>query len=326
MFKNESAYGTRVVPDHTIKTTAQLVDPNKVRAQSTGLQSGAIGPLGDHYVDTNEDGNSTFEFECESKGIGLLLQALMGTTVTPALLTGSAYSQTHTFADPVGKSLTLQQGVPIRAGGTGKCEELNGARCTSMEFTIGAGGFLHASSVWDGHQYDETQTLATPSYSLSRPFTFRDGTLKTGVFNSEVALTGSVRSMSVKIERLLDTADFTLGSQFKQEPVLNGLGMITGTITSDFTAASKAAIQDLSLSNTPTSLVYDFVGAAATGWSVISGTTYPEFKIVVPSAYFDASTANPNGPAEITASYNWTWRYDGTNMPFIYVVSSDATL
>jgi hypothetical protein len=46
--------------------------------------------------------------------MGLLLQALMGTTVTPVQqVATAAYLQTHTLADTAGKSLTIQKGVPL---------------------------------------------------------------------------------------------------------------------------------------------------------------------------------------------------------------------
>ena len=322
-FKSEGGtYGTRAVADHFVRATNCTFVPNKYRTQGQGIQSGALGPMLDHFVETHEDATGHVEIDIVNKGIGLFVQALMGTTVTPVLISGTSYTQTHTLADPFGKSLTIQQNVPLRTGATA-CQEINGARVTNADFSCGVGELLHASFDFDGRQYDETQTLASAAYTSTIPFRFKDMALKLGTFNSEVSLTG-VRSVSCKVLRPMDDSDWTAGtSGLKNEPVLNDSTNpnITGVITADFIATVKAAIQDKAVTLSSTSLVWEFVGPVA-----ISGANFPTFRITLPSVTFDPITADAQGAKEVTTAYPYTWRYDGTNLPVITMISSDVTL
>jgi Phage tail tube protein len=321
MKSEAGTYGTRQASDHFVRLTACTFDPNKYRAQGQGIQSGSFGPMLDHYVDTHEDAVAHIEFDMVNKGVGLLMQALMGATATPTLINGTSYSQTHTLSDPFGKSLTIQQNVPFRVGTT-NCQEINGARATAAEFSCGVGELLKCVMDFDGRQYDESQTLATASYVTTIPFRFKDMNVKLGAFGSEVSLAPGVRNFSCKVERPLDVADWTAGvGALKGEPVLNAMGNITGQLTVDFTTTTKAAIQALAVTLASTSLVIEFVGPVA-----ISGSNFPTWRITLPSVTFDPNTADTTGPMEVTATYNFTWRYDGANLPVITIISPDTVL
>ena len=322
-----SAWATRAAADHFIPFTGWDIQKVSERATSSGIRAGSTQEILGQHVETHEYGVATLECEVQTKTMGLLIQSIMGAAAAPTLIgeTGSSYSQTHTLSaiSPGDKrSLTIQGGTPLRSGGTAQCKELTGARCISAEFSCEVGGALEAVFEFVGKKYDGSQALATASYTAGTiPFRFKDGTVKTGTYSSEAALEG-VRKMSVKFERSIDEP-FWFGSAglMGSEPVLNGFTQITGSLSADYTTATKAALEDRALALTSTSVVWEFVGSTA-----ISGSNYPTFRITLPGTVFESKVAVPDGVQEITVDYDFKSFDDGTNTPSIYIVSADTAL
>ena len=321
-FSGESTYGTRVVPSKFLRAKSFQLGRSENRVQGEGLQSGVMGPLGAHFVETTEAGTGSISFDVPPVGIGLLLQAIMGGTSTCVQQAATtAWLQTHTLGEDL-KSLTVQAGVPYR-GGTVYCEELTGAKVTSAEFSCEAAGILGATLNFDARKWDNGQTLAAASYTAQPALPVFHGkhmAVKLGAFGSEAALTG-VRSMSLSITNALDTEDYTAGtSGLKAEPVRNGFAAISGTIGVDHTTASKSALEDARVANSATNLVWEFVGP------IIAATHAWTLRFTVPGVYIGGESPGVSGPGEITPDYSFDWKYDGTNAPRITLMSTDTTL
>jgi hypothetical protein len=113
----ETTYGTFVAPAKFIEFTKESLVLKKTTAQSAGIAAGRLLPLSSRRVVTRKEVTGSFDMEIANKGMGLMLQALMGTTVTPVQQAATtAYLQTHTLASVAGKSLTIQKGVPLTSG------------------------------------------------------------------------------------------------------------------------------------------------------------------------------------------------------------------
>src|SRR5881398_172979 len=193
----ETTYGTFVASSKFIEFTKESLVLKKTTAQSAGIAAGRLLPLSARRVLTRKEVSGSFEMEISNKGMGLLLQAFMGTTVTPVQQAATtAYLQTHTLASLAGKSLTIQKGVPLTTG-TVTDKSFVGCKITSGEFSCGVGEMLTASFEIDGKDCDEAQTLAAASYSAMSPYHFGQMALKTGTFGAETALDG-IRKVSVK--------------------------------------------------------------------------------------------------------------------------------
>lgn len=124
----------------------------------------------------------------------------------------------------------------------------------------------------DGKDCDETQTLATASYSNMAPFHFMQMALKTGSFGTETALDG-IRKVSCKIERPQDVERFYAGQAgLKKEPIENDQVKISGSLESDYVATT---LDDLHTSDGATSMVWEFVGP------LIAATFYETFRITL---------------------------------------------
>ncbi|MGW7239737.1 phage tail tube protein [Streptomyces sp. NPDC054804] len=313
----ESTYGTFVAPTKFVEFSKESLVLKKTTAQSAGIAAGRLLPLSSRRVITRKEVNGSIDLEVANKGMGLLFQALMGTTVTPVQqVATAAYLQTHTLADTAGKSLTIQKGVPLTTG-TVTDKTFLGCKVTSAEFSCEVGGMLTATFEFDGKDCDEGQTLATASYSNMSPFNFAQMGLKTGTFGTEAALDG-IRKVSVKIERAMDVERFYANqAALKKEPISNDLVKITGSIETDYVATT---LDDLHTSDGATSMVWEFIGP------IIASTYAETFRIKLPAIKLDEGPPVVDGFGVVKPTFSFTGLYDGTNLPAIEYMSTDVTL
>jgi len=322
----ESVYGTFVAPAKFLRARSYEAKRVAQRVQGDGIQAGSLGDLGAFYVETTQAGTGTMAFDVQTVLQGPLLQTLMGTSVTPAVVvTGSAWGQTHTLADTYGKSLTFQVGAPYRGGATVRPHTLTGVKVTGAEFSCDVAGLLQSTFTFDAKTWTDTQSLASASYVASRVFagggngTTTRMSVKMGTFGSEAAVAG-VKSVSCKIDRPLQVDDYTSSlAGLKNEPVLNGPSQVAGSITCDW--LDTAVFQDIANSNASTNLVLEWVDTVA-----LSGSTFPTFRINVPGVFITQDTQAVAGREVLSNQWNFTWKDDGTHLPSIYVISSEATL
>ncbi|WP_327403824.1 phage tail tube protein [Streptomyces sp. NBC_01288] len=313
----EGSYGTFAAPTKFIEFTKESLVLKKTTAQSAGIAAGRLLPLSSRRVLTRREVQGTLEMEIANKNMGLILQTLMGTSVTPVQQAAStAYLQTHLLASVAGKSLVIQKGVPLTSG-TVTDKTMLGCKITSGEFSCEVGGMLTGSFEIDGKDCDETQTLAVASYSAMSPFHFGQMGLKTGSFGTETALDG-IRKVSCKIERPQDVERFYANqSALKKEPIENDQVKITGSLESDYVATT---LDDLHTSDGATSLVWEFIGP------IIASTYAETFRITLPAIKLDEGPPAVDGFGVVKPTFNFTGLYDGTNLPKIEYMSTDVTL
>ena len=321
-YVNESTYGTYVAPTKFARVKSATANKTATRVQGEGIQSGIHGMLSSQYVETVTGGSGQLAFDVQSKNMGLLLQTLMGTSVTPVVQGAtSAYLQTHTLADPAGKSLTVQLGLPNRAG-TVTPATLKGCKVTQAAFSCSVDGLLGATFDLDAFAYENSTALATPSYT-SGVNAFHGGQMavKLGTFGSEAAIVG-VKSVACTIARPHDASGYYAGATVagtKAEPVLNGATTISGTLDADFVTA--ADLHNRARDNSSTALVMEWVGP------LIASTYYETFRITVPNIVFTSPEGfSVAGRDKLQHSFGWEWRYDGTNQPKIEVISAEVAL
>ncbi|MFF8953888.1 phage tail tube protein [Streptomyces sp. NPDC014940] len=313
----ETTYGTFVAPTKFIEFTKESLVLKKTTAQSAGVAAGRLMPLSSRRVVTRREVSGSIDLEIANKGMGLLLQALMGTSVTPVQqATSTAYLQTHTLASVAGKSLTIQKGVPLTTG-TVTDKTFLGCKIISGEFACEVGGMLTGSFEFDGKDCDEGQTLAVAAYSNMAPFHFGQMALKTGAYGTETALDG-IRKVSVKIERPQDVERFYANqSALKKEPIENDQVKITGTLETDYVST---ALDDLHTSDAATSLVWEFIGPN------IASTYAETFRITLPAIRLDEGPPAVDGFGVVKPTFNFTALFDGTNVSKIEYMSTDVTI
>jgi len=313
----ESTYGTFVAPTKFLEFTQESLQLKKTTAQSAGIAAGRLMALSSRRVVTRREVGGSLSMEVTNRGMGLLLQALMGTTVTPVQqATTTAYLQTHTLASVAGKSLTIQKGVPLTTGVVTD-KSFVGCKVTSGEFACGVGEMLTASFEIDGRDCDEGQTLAAASYSNMSPFHFGQMAVKAGGYGAETALDG-IRKVSVKIERPQDVERFYANqSALKAAPIENDQVKVTGSLETDYVATT---LDDLHTSDGATSLVWEFIG------SNIELTYYDTFRVTLPAVKLDEGPPVVDGFGVVKPTWNFTALYDGVNPVKIEYISTDVTL
>jgi hypothetical protein len=313
----ESTYGTYVAPTFFPEFTKESLVLKKTTATSSGIAAGRLMALSTRRVITQREASGAIDLEVTNRGMGLFLQALMGTTVTPVQQGAtSAYLQTHTLADTWGKSLTIQKGVPLTTGVVVD-KTFVGCKVVSAEFSCEVGGMLTATFEFDGKDCDESKTLAVASYTPMAPFNFMQMGLKTGTFGAETALDG-VRKVTVKVERPQATDRFYANqSALKAEPISSDLVKVTGALEMDYVATT---VDDLHTSDGATSLVWEFVGP------IIASTYAETFRIKLPAIKIDDAPPAVEGPGVVRPTFNFTALYDGTNKVAIEYLSADVTI
>ncbi|QQC89827.1 phage tail tube protein [Streptomyces alfalfae] len=313
----ETTYGTYVAPSKFIEFTKESLVLKKTTAQSAGIAAGRLLALSSRRVLTRKEASGSIDFEVTNKSMGLLLQALMGTTVTPEQQgAGPAYLQTHTLADTAGKSLTIQKGVPLTTGVVTRKNFL-GCKVISGEFSCEVGGMLTGSYEIDGKDVEETSALAAASYANMAPYHFGQMAVKTGAFGAETAHDG-IRKMSCKIERPQEVERFYAGQAgLKKEPISNDQVKISGSLESDYVSTT---LDDLHTSDGATSLVWEFVGP------LIAETFYETFRITLPAIRLDEGPPVVDGFGVVKPTFSYVGLYDGTNQPKIEYITTDVTL
>ena len=317
--KAEATYGTGVTPDRFLEVNSVSLKKDKNVAQGGGLRAGTFFQPGSRRVVTTSGASGSIELEVVNKQMGLLLQAQMGTTVTPVVQGAtSAYLQTHTFADTLGKSFTAQVGVPDLTG-TVRPYTYSGCKVMGAEFSCGVNDILTATFDVDAQSVTDATGLAAPSYLTGlSPFHFGQMAVKVGTFGSEASVSG-VSKVSVKIERNQKADRFYAGANgLKAEPVVAGWQAITGTIDTDF--VDKTVFADRFASDSSFSLVWEFVGAT------IASTFKETFRITLPSCFLDSDTPTLDGPDVVSPSFGFTYQYDGTNLPKIEYMSAEVAI
>lgn len=319
-FAAEPAYGTYGTPSKFLRGKSYTIDAKGVkREQGTGIQAGAYGPLAAHYVETTKGYSAKVATDLQTRGLGLMFQALMGPTTTPSILvTSSAYAASFALGDTLGKYLTLQVGAPT-TGGTVVPQNLLGCKVTGADFKVAADGIATVDFDLDARSHNTaTNALVSASYAVSTNV-FHGGQLvfKMGTYSSESAV--SVKSVGISVKRPHEDARFySSAAGLKAEPILNGLTEISLDVEADFDAV--ATFQDIALATTAKSVVVELTGA------LITGSTYDLFRFTIPSVVFEPTIQDVSGVGVLSKSWKAKWVYDGTNLPTIYTVSADSAL
>lgn len=303
----ESVFGTFVAPTRFYRVNKFEIKKKKTTVQGGGLAAGQLAQPGALRVVVAEAAEGSVELEVPNKGFGLLLAHAFGATPTLAQQGATAaWMQTVTVADNIGKFLSLQGGVPNRAGTVVPIAGL-GSKISSIEFSCERGGLLTCTVEFDARQESEATTLAVASYAETGGFTFKDLTVKLGSTIGGAAAVTGVKKVSLKLERGMDDEAYYAGSAgLKAEQVMNDWIKVSGSIDADF--IDKAVFNDRFASDTATALVLNWTSP------LLAAPAYPfSLNFDVPQVFFDSDTPTVDGPDITSGSFGWTAQYDLTN-------------
>ena len=314
----ESVYGTAVVPTRWYPVQSSDIQPEFINTEDTAIMGGGFGRRASARNRVGYGGTGSVEMEVLNKKMALLLQHITGTTVAGSA-TGSGYTYTMPFTRNTGKFLTVQEALPDDTD-TGQPYTLVGGKIVTAEFSCEKDGNLNLSLDLDGREVIDTASLTAPSYTAAlQPFNWAQCAVKIGAFGGEAAVDG-VEGLSVSFERPVKTdTRYANGAGRKSEPRMNGRPTVTGTISTDF--LDKADFLDRFMDGTNFSLVWEFVGAAGTGYS-------ETFRITLPWVELDGGLPALEGEDYVSGDLPFTALRDDENGRAIATVTyicADAT-
>ena len=155
----------------------------------------------------------------------------------------SKLADSHTVVgDNIGKSLTIQHGVPDLTG-TVRPFTFKGCKLSGAEFSCKVDELLTMSLDIDGRQASEVETLVAASLATGvAPFHWAQMSVKLGAFGAEAAVSG-VKGFSVKFDRGMASERFYAGAGgLKAEPIMNDFLKVSGSIEVDL--VNKADFAD----------------------------------------------------------------------------------
>lgn len=316
----ETTYGTYAAPTAFVPASKAAFQLVKNTVQASYVGAGRLMDLGSGRRVTTTAGKGTLDLDIYNTGFGLLLRALMGNSASTSE-GGSpvAYLQTHTLGDTFGQSLTAQVGIPDTSGAVHPYTFL-GAKVTDATFTLESDKESTAEFNFDARQVVETQTLAAASYTTAmRPYVGTDMAVLVGATYGAEASVNGVRKVVLKVDRKLAIDRFYAGGAgLHDEPIISDFADLSGTITAD--NVDKTVFADRFASDAGFSLRVDLTGL------VISGSNNFRFSLILPQCFLDGDTPVLDGPGIVSGDFAYTAKFDGTNLPRIEYMTTDATI
>ena len=331
--KKETTYGTGVTVDQFLEFTSESLDRKATYVQGKGLRVGARVARADRRYLGKEVSEGGITVEAASKGLGILLNAALGTvttTVVPAQ-TPAVYQQVHTPAttDPL-NSYTIQKGIPPLGGGATTPITFLGAQCKSLELSAKAGDIVEVATDWTAREVVTATAYAPPSYPTGiELFTFVHGAIcvggtVTGPTATAIATGGTavanINEFSLKWDNGLDDAGWNLGGAGKRSRrAVAGVGGLSGKLTAEY---DSTVLRDAYLAQTDLSLLLTFTHSATIGTNA-----KPVLQVWVPVINLEGGLPTANGGDVITQSIDFTGLDNLTNAPLTIVyVSTDTAV
>jgi hypothetical protein len=306
----ESTFGTGVTVTRFAETDNWKPKPNKNIYQSSGLAAGLFVDRSSRRVETSRSYELSFSVDVLARSFGLMFRQLFGSTAAPVQQAATtAYLQTHTLADLLGISSTIQAGEPSTDGTVNPYTYL-GCRAKTFEFTQEVDKALSLQTTWDAKDRTEATALASASYSaaVEQPFHWGGFLVKAhNTYGSEAAISG-ITKLKLKIDRKQHVGWYADGTGRHAQPVLNDKSeVITGTLSSDF--VDKTILRDRFAAETGFALLLQWTG------DLIASTYYEQLTIRLPKCFLDTDGTEAKSDEVLMGDFDFTALSDGTNPP-----------
>lgn len=330
-FKKETTYGTAVTVDRFLEFNSETLDFEREFYQGAALRPGSRVARSARRVLVKDGGAGDIELEVPSRGLGTLLEAIMGTAGS-ALVSGALYQQLFTLTkDDFLPSLTIQKGIPRLGTNTVDAYTYRGCVNKSFELSLANAEVLKLKSSWHAREIDTGIAYATPSYPTGvELFSFVGASLVVGGSVTPPTATAlatggtavaNVRDFSISVDQKLDDNGWNLGGAGKRSR--RGavqIAEIKGKITAEYDSLTfRDAVRD----QTSLALVATFQAPTD-----ITAGNKPTLQVVVPDIRFEGELPKSNAGDVITQSLDFTG-FDGltaAHAMYIAVRTADTAL
>jgi hypothetical protein len=332
-FGKETTPGTAVAPSRWLEFLGEAFSYSREAIMGEGLRGGGTyGRRANRRVVVATGVEGSVNGELPTRGMGLLLQQMLGTN-TPVITqqgTTTAYLHTYAAGDLDGKSLTVQKKVPFAEGAGSSVHTYRGCKVTSWTIACGNGEIATFSCDFDG--IDETTATAytAPSYPADTGlFTFKDGTIWVGgtvaTSGGVSTRTGGTKAAAVTAMSITGSNDLKTDRRFfgnqgtKAEQTEAGYRGVSGSFETEFVDLS---FYDLYRNDTKTVAELIFTSP------LLAGVGFPcEFRVLLPAIYLSGETPQVGGPDVVTATAAFDAFQDGTApLVQVQVQTPDSTI
>lgn len=236
----ESTYGTPVTPTRSFEGYADSFKRAQDRLESTGFRAGMQAVRSDRVVQVNMGGAGSLEVDVLDKGMGLLLEGLLGSTTGPTQVGATtAYTQVHDSSSTgPSESYTVQVIRPLVDGSTQQFTH-HGAKPTGWSISQDSGGLLKLNIDFDFEDVDTDTAAASAAYVASTtPFSWQDAvvTIDSVAFDYATDF-----EFTADLSQHVDRRYLKSTAPLKSVPVRSGIPEYTGTVTADFSRTDEYA-------------------------------------------------------------------------------------
>jgi hypothetical protein len=328
-FAAESTWGTAVTVTRFIEATSETLKFEPTFTEGTGVRPGVLSKRVTRTRQSKKSVSGDVEFELATKGMGLLVKHMIGSTVTtPTLIAGSAYKQIHTPQGLFGLGLTAQVGRPEPGTGTVVPFTYAGCKVTSWEFSCddSSNPMLKLSLL--GKSETTATALASASYLAgSTVFDYAATSLKFGgtpttasgetTIASGVQLAAIAKDITITGESALADDRYGIGNAgLRAQPLQNDFQTYTGSLTCEF---AKTELYDPFQAGTIIPIQFDLTGA------VISGPDLFRVSFIMPACIIKSATPNMSGPDLVSMNVDFEAYSNGTDPTIQVKIVSDES-
>ena len=331
----ETTYGTAVTVTRFWEFLSENFQYNPGYLDGQGLKAGQAYQRGSRTVKSQIDVNGDITLEHTSgeatsvaaDSMGWWWKQALGSAITtPTVVLGTAYKQIHTPGSKAGFSATVQFGRPQILSITVQPFTYTGVKVQNWEFSVSDNQIAQLKLTVDARDESTAIGLAAASYptpnglfSFAHATNFKiGGTATTSAGETTVASGVSVASAVTGVVITGDTPmkDDRRGlgnAGLKNEPIENGIPMITGTLNTEF--YSRAEMYDVFKAGTLQPLQLDFTkfdtaGNDANG--VNAGPNPYLLSFIFPQVRFLTGATNVSGPDVLPQSIGFKAYDDGS--------------
>jgi hypothetical protein len=328
-FAQETTPGTAVTVTKFLEFNTESLDWQQETIQGRGLHAGGQYDRAARYSRTTKTVAGAVAMDLPTKGLGVILKNMLGSSAVATVITGSAYKQIHNPGTLDGLGLTLQKGVPQAGTGTTIPYTYQGGKVSNWTLAVATGGIATLSVGFDAWDEIDSTALAAATYPVASVFRFTDVTtlkfggtasISTGTTSiaSGVAVTG-LTSFELTGTNPIAESRFFLGSAgLKANQLDNGYRAISGKFSGEF---SKAQFYDVFKAGTTTPVQVTFTQGDAG-----AGNPYT-VDIVLPACKLNSGTNNLSGPDIVMGDIEFVALDDQATTPIqITYISTDTVL
>lgn len=311
----ESTYGTFETPTRGYEAKSDNFALEQNVIESLGFYGGRHTIVSDRRVVLPKGASGTLEFDLLNKGLGLLLQGMLGTVAGPTQVGATtAYTTTiETAADDPGDSYTLQVHRVTSAGTTLGHTYLGGV-VTGWTLSQDIDQFTSLSVDMAFSTANNTDADGTISYPTSAtPFHWGQCVVAVNSTDTDVRSCSLTADLGMKTDRY-----FLTGSTSMSQPVRSTLPRFSGELETEYVSDT---IYDLAVAGTAVPITMTW-----TGGLIEAGHNF-SLTVTLQECVFDI--VNPSAAVEdlpsVTMPFTVLWDESNPAVSIVYK-SSDTAL